>query len=342
MRKRFALPALILAALVGACVLFAGCTPAAGPEPEPVVVQVPEPTFTTTNLFSCGTAHVRMADASVAADRVDKSGVLLENVNSVKQYTGTINAKFVGNTAISFGFRRGAPSSYRRFTFTVNSLRRSESFRVVYESTDDPSWAGEVAPKTEEFGWCARGESGVYVQWGDEVRSSRYWSWDKPLQEGDTDYRMNNKNFQTGLALASPMFGGTGVNEGDLVDGKEYGFGLLYGTLYLEWTASGVLEISVTERWHKESPRLIAAFDGTSEGFGYDLATGSWGLPRMDIDDGYTINFTVETFGGLEEGEQLVAPDVYFYELKSGVRGKERTYPLSAAKIDKPPFYQAM
>lgn len=340
MRKRFALPALILAALVGACVLFAGCTPAAGPEPEPVVVQVPEPTFTTTNLFSCGTAHVRMADASVAADRVDKSGVLLENVNGAKEYTGTINAKFEGNTAISFGFRRGAPSSYRRFTFTVNSLRRSESFRVIYESTADPSWTGEVAAAEGED---ARGSSGVYVQWGDEKRSSRYYSWDGPFQDpNDKNYRMNNDNLNMHDALASPMFGGSGKEEGDLVDGKEYGFGLLYGTLYLEWTASGVLEISVSERWHRESPRLIAAFDGTIDGMGYDLETGSWGLPRMDIDDGYTINFTVETFGGLKEGEQRVAPDVYFYELKSGVRGQERTYPLSAAKIDEPPFYQAM
>ena len=112
-----------------------------------------------------------------------------------------------------------------------------------------------------------------------------------------------------------------------------------HGTLRLSRTADNVLEVYVTERFLEHTPRLIAAFDGSDAGLGFDPAIGLWGLPRMTFSEGYTVSFESEVFGG--NVTEPNAPDVYFSKIVTGKRGQELTYPLSEEKIQQPPFYAA-
>ena len=272
-------------------------------------------TASTIETVSLVTTENASADAVSAADeRMEAGGLLIEG--NAAFYTGTFNAVFEGNMELSFGFCRGDPAAYRRFTVTVTSTENSEkSFSVVYESTE-ASWAGE------ENG---RGRSGVYVVCGEEKRTTRYWWSDEP------DAWQNNDNLNADDALASPMFGGAGEKESE--------FGVQHGTLRLSWTTDNVLEIYVSERFLEYSPRRIAAFDGSDAGLGFDPAIGLWGLPRMEISEGYTVSFRSEVFGG--NVTEPNAPDVYFMQLVTGKRGEERTYPLSEENMQQPPFYAA-
>ena len=265
------------------------------------------------NTVSLVTTEFASADAVSAADeRMEAGGLLIAGDGAF--YTGTFNAVFEGNMELSFGFCRGDPAAYRRFTLTVTSAENPEkSFSVVYESTAE-NWTGEES---------GRGRSGVYVVCGDELRTTRYWSSDVP------EAWQNNDNFDADDALASPMFGGAGENESE--------FGVQHGTLRFSWTTENVLEIYVSERFLTYSPRLIAAFDGSDAGLGFDPEVGLWGLPRMEISEGYTISFRSEVFGG--NVTEPNAPDVYFMQFVTGKRGQERTYELSESTIQQPPFY---
>lgn len=255
------------------------------------------------------------AQASVAEnERMAEGGLLVEGDGA--SYTGAFNAVFEGNLEFSFGFCTGDPAAYRRFTFTFASVSDpEESFSVIYESTVS-TWAGE------ENG---RGRSGVYVKCGDELRTTRYWASD------EAEAWQNNDNFNADDALASPMFGGAGEKESE--------FGVQHGTLRLSWTTDNVLEVYVTERFLEHTPRLIAAFDGSDAGLGFDPAIGLWGLPRMTFSEGFTVSFESEVFGG--NVTEPNAPDVYFSKIVTGKRGQELTYPLSEEKIQQPPFYAA-
>ena len=255
------------------------------------------------------------AEVRVAADaRMEEDGLLVEG--DAASYTGAFNAVFEGNLEFSFGFCRGDPAAYRRFTLTFTSVSDPEkTFSVVYESTVD-GWTGE------ENG---RGRSGVYVVCGEEKRTTRYWA------SEEAEAWQNNDNLHADDALASPMFGGAGEKESE--------FGVQHGTLRLSWTAANVLEIYVSERFLEYSPRRIAAFDGSDAGLGFDPAFGLWGLPRMEIAEGYTVSFRSEVFGG--NVTEPNASDVYFMQLVTGKRGEERTYPLSEENMQQPPFYAA-
>ena len=255
------------------------------------------------------------AEASVAEnERMAAGGLLVEGDGA--SYTGTFNAVFEGNLEFSFGFCTGDPAAYRRFTFTFASAEDpGESFSVIYESTVG-DWTGEES---------CRGRSGVYVKCGEALRTTRYWASD------EAEAWQNNDNFDVDDALASPMFGGAGEKESE--------FGVQQGTLRLSWTADNVLEVYVSERFLEYSPRLIAAFDGSDAGLGFDPAFGLWGLPRMTFSEGYTVSFESEVFGG--NVTEPNAPDVCFNEIVTGKRGQELTYPLSEEKIQQPPFYAA-
>ena len=255
------------------------------------------------------------ARASVAeTERMPFGGLLVEGDGA--SYTGASNAVFGGNLEFSFGFCAGDPAAYRRFTFTFASVADpEESFSVIYESIVG-DWTGE------ENG---RGRSGVYVKCGEELRTTRYWASD------EAEAWQNNDNFDVDDALASPMFGGAGEKESE--------FGVQQGTLRLSWTADNVLEVYVSERFLEYSPRLIAAFDGSDAGLGFDPAFGLWGLPRMTFSEGYTVSFESEVFSG--NVTEPNAPDVCFEKIVTGKRGQELTYPLSEEKIQQPPFYAA-
>lgn len=272
--------------------------------------------FWTTDLVSAEGARVSMTSGDAEAD---KEGILVQGEAT---YGGSFNAVFEGNTQISFGFCGGDSATYRRFTFIITfESVPAQSFSVVYESTV-AAWTGEES---------ARGRSGAYVQYGEELRTSRYWQSDKHAT--DADAWQSNDNFNVDEALASPMFGGAGEYERE--------FGELYGALYLEWTADGILQISVSDRFPEEySPRLIAAFDGSDAGMGFDPVTGTWGLPRIDASAGYTISFRSEVFGGAVT--QTDAPNVYFSEIVSGARGQEKTVSLAEEELETAPdFYVA-
>ena len=270
------------------------------------------PDFATVSLVT--TENASASAVSAADERMEAGGLLIEG--DAASYTGTFNAVFEGNMELSFGFCRGDPAAYRRFTLTVTSAENPEkSFSVVYESTAE-NWTGEES---------GRGRSGVYVVCGDQIRTTRYWSSDEP------EAWQNNDNFDADDALVSPMFGGAGEKESE--------FGEQHGTLQLSWTTDNVLEIYVSERFLTYSPRLIAAFDGSDAGLGFDPEVGLWGLPRMEISEGYTISFRSEVFGG--NVTEPNAPDVYFMQFVTGKRGQERTYALSEETMQQPPFYTA-
>lgn len=255
------------------------------------------------------------AEASVAENERMAAGGLLVEGNGAS-YMGAFNAVFEGNLEFFFGFCTGDPAAYRRFTFTFASVADpGESFSVIYESTVG-DWTGEES---------CRGRSGVYVKCGEALRTTRYWASD------EAEAWQNNDNFQVDDALASPMFGGAGEKESE--------FGVQYGTLRLSRTADNVLEVYVSERFLEYSPRLIAAFDGSDAGLGFDPAFGLWGLPRMTFSEGFTVSFESEVFGG--NVTEPNAPDVYFNEIVTGKRGQELTYPLSEERMQQPPFYAA-
>lgn len=255
------------------------------------------------------------AEASVAENERMAAGGLLVEGNGAS-YMGAFNAVFEGNLEFFFGFCTGDPAAYRRFTFTFASVADpGESFSVIYESTVG-DWTGEES---------CRGRSGVYVKCGEALRTTRYWASD------EAEAWQNNDNFKVDDALASPMFGGAGEKESE--------FGVQYGTLRLSRTADNVLEVYVSERFLEYSPRLIAAFDGSDAGLGFDPAFGLWGLPRMTFSEGFTVSFESEVFGG--NVTEPNAPDVYFNEIVTGKRGQELTYPLSEERMQQPPFYAA-
>ena len=294
------------ASLLLACAGILLCAGCGGQQAETA------PDFATVSLVT--TENASASAVSAADERMEAGGLLIEGDDD--SYTGTFNAVFEGNMELSFGFCRGDPAAYRRFTLTVTSAENSEkSFSVVYESTAE-NWTGEES---------GRGRSGVYVVCGDQIRTTRYWGVD------DVEAWQNNDNFDADDALASPMFGGAGEKESE--------FGEQHGTLLLSWTTDNVLEIYVSERFLTYSPRLIAAFDGSDAGLGFDPEVGLWGLPRMEISEGYTISFRSEVFGG--NVTEPNAPDVYFMQFVTGKRGQERTYALSEETMQQPPFYTA-
>lgn len=270
--------------------------------------------FKTLDLFTAEGAAVRMTDASSSGNTEDLSGVLFECTG--EWYRGEFAGVFIGNTAISFGFCQGEDVANRRLTF-------------IFESKDDPQKNFSVI---YESGWTdvksGRGRSGVYIKYGDQIRTSRYWQSDKNAT--DPNAWQNNENFNVDEALASPMFGG----EGEFIEE----FGKLNGTLSLEWTPDGVLEIYVSERQHSSSPRCIAAFDGTAGGVGFDPALSTWGLPRMDFSEGYTISFIMEV---LSEKDNANATDMYFSQISTGLRGNEKNYSLAEEEMESvPEFYR--
>ena len=306
MRKQRA-AALLLALAAGFC--LAGCEEEK-PEEEPA------PTFETRRLITAQGAAVGVV--STPNERMENGGLLVEGDGV--SYTGAFNAVFENDLEISFGFCRGDPAAYRCFTLTFASASDPEkTFSVVYESdaAEAEAWYGEKYDK---------GCSGVYVMYGEEVRSTRYWK-----DKGKTEWYHSKENFPIGQMLASPMFGGAGDYETE--------FGELHGTLRLTWTSTGILEIYASERFLKDSPRLIAAFDGSMGGIGFDPSLKLWGLPRMEISDGYTVSFRSEVFGGYVTEPN--APDVYFSQFVTGRGSQERTYSLASQIMYDPPFYAA-
>ena len=310
---------------------LAGMLMLAGCEEEPPPVVEEEPQFETRTLAYAEGADVRVM--TVADDRMETGGLLVEGDGA--SYTGGFNAVFQGNMKISFGFCRGGPAAYRRFTLTFASATDpSQTFSVIYQSSEG-DWTLPVTEEEAAEGKERRGQSGVYVQCGEEKRTTRYWgNVNDPNPEERKLIWQNNDNFNLDEALASPMFGGEGENESE--------FGKQYGSLELKWTANNVLEVYASERDGGYTPRLIAAFDGSAEGLGFRPGTlsGYWGLPRMEISAGYTVTFRSEVYDGYFE-EAPNAPDVYFSQFVLGSGGQERTYSLAAEKIDEPPFYAA-
>ena len=170
-----------------------------------------------------------------------------------------------------------------------------------------------------------------YIQAALRGELTAHLNGEKEAASDEAEAWQNNDNFQVDDALASPMFGGAGEKESE--------FGVQYGTLRLSRTADNVLEVYVTERFLEHTPRLIAAFDGSDAGLGFDPAIGLWGLPRMTFSEGFTVSFESEVFGG--NVTEPNASDVYFMQLVTGKRGEERTYPLSEEDMQQPPFYAA-
>lgn len=199
----------------------------------------------TQELVSVTGASMRRGDKE--ADKLDKSGLLLESDGA---YNGSVNGVFDGDTTIEFGFQNDEP--FRTgvdFLFHITDATDSNNtFTVKYRTLDS---------------WGTSGDSGAFVLYENQVRSSQYWGYE------DTWY---NTELATEGPMCSPMFSGYNWNH--------------YGALKLVWEGD-VLKIQVTQHNSASDFRTIAAFDGTQE----FVAGTSWGLPKLSFPNGYLISF---------------------------------------------------
>ncbi|MBQ2740662.1 MAG: InlB B-repeat-containing protein [Clostridia bacterium] len=108
--------------------------------------------------------------------------------------------------------------------------------------------------------------TGAFAVYKGQVRTSRYY-------QSDNAWRSSYVNGE--YALCSPTFGN--------VDGRAQ-----EGVLRLVWE-NDVLQVKVSH-FTNGSMRTIAAFDGTEE----FVSGTSWGLPKLNFENGYVISFSSE------------------------------------------------
>lgn len=114
----------------------------------------------TQELVSVTGASMRRGDKE--ADKLDKSGLLLESDGA---YNGSVNGVFDGDTTIEFGFQNDEP--FRTgvdFLFHITDATDSNNtFTVKYRTLDS---------------WGTSGDSGAFVLYENQVRSSQYWGYE--------------------------------------------------------------------------------------------------------------------------------------------------------------------
>ena len=195
-------------------------------------------------------------------------------ISSDNAYKATFKSIFTGNTTLNFKF----PETY------TDAYYGDFTFRIT-DATDDNKYFDikyYVANEKSNY-------TGVYVKYGDEVRQCH--------QDGTTWYNAIQENAAT-VAYA-PSFlsycGESGQYEGNRM-----------GILSFEWTGD-VLAVQANTSTNSDVTlkRTIAKFDGTNSFVDQE----SWGLPKMNFTNGYTItvlssvdNATDVLFSAIENG----------------------------------------
>ncbi len=194
-------------------------------------------------------------------------------ISSNVAYKATFNTIFNKNSQFKFRF----PETYD------STLGYYGDFKFHIADATDPNNCFDIV-------YFARGtnETGVYVQWGDEERTTQI---SNHTGSGSSTY-VTSKDDTSGMYYA-PAFLSTTRSSGAA--------GTSVGTLSLVWN-SGVLGVQINSLYKTNTyTRSIARFDGTydSTASKSGFTGGSkMGLPKLSFPNGYTVtvssDFTVD------------------------------------------------
>ena len=187
-------------------------------------------------------------------------------VSSNDAYTGTFKGVFIGDTTFRFTFPETYKDAYYGdFTFRIaDATDATKYFDIKYYVVN-----------------ASLHYTAAYVQYGKEVRMTAHngASWFKEVQ-------LNKQNYHSAPAFLSSS--GTGDNTFD---------GNRMGIMSLVWT-DGVLAVQVNSARNADAQKMmtVAKFDGTYDAEKADngfLTNGtSFGLPKMNFENGYTISIS--------------------------------------------------
>ncbi|MBQ4053168.1 MAG: hypothetical protein IJD33_02390, partial [Clostridia bacterium] len=245
-------------------------------------------------------APVSLVTASENATVTYEDGV---RVSSDTKYSGEINYTFTENASFVVRFPETTDGNwwYGNFVYRISDATNENNyFDIVYDVNTTP-WisGGKVKNYTD-----------ISVQYNGLYRSSSY--------------------------------GGTGEVSGNWYTAKKgdgtttFAFFEDYDNeMKLVWD-NDVLRILVSRAGNQSiydrGPRVIAAFDGTEE----FVSGTSWGLPKINFDNGYKVSFFSEfstTFkAGDNKGKEVEdhASDVRFTSIKSYTSSWSKEYNLAA------------
>ena len=236
----------------------------------------------------------------------DENGV---RISSSEAYTGKFKGVFIGDTTLRFTFPEEYKGAYYgEFTFRVaDATDASNYFDIKYY----------VVNNTLHY-------TALYVQYKNQVRMPNHagTSWENSQQ-------LNKQNYRIAPSFLS-YCGENGENDGARV-----------GILSLVWT-DDVLAVKVNKNIDADPTKLITAvkFDGTYDTKKVDngfLSNGSsFGLPKMNFENGYTISVSSSFESKATEDK---ASDVCFKEV-AGVNLSETT--VNAAYKSKMTFENAV
>ncbi len=226
----------------------------------------------------------------------DEDGLRISSENA---YKATFKGIFTGDTTLKFKF----PETYDKdsgfygdFTFRITDAKDDNNYfdiKYYVASGDNDHYTG------------------VYVQYGDEVRQCH--------QDGTTWYTEIQKNTDT-VAYA-PSF----------LSKNSATYGNREGILSIAWT-DDVLAVQANTGVNSDATlmRTIAAFDGTNSFVDQE----SWGLPKINLENGYTISVS-SSFN--EENITDHGSDVLF----SSIENNSVTYDFSETELIKDDNMQA-
>ena len=233
---------------------------------------------------------------TVANVTQDEDGLRISSENA---YKATFKGIFTGDTTLKFKFPETYDEDlgfYGDFTFRITDAKDDNNYFDIkyYVASGD----------TDQY-------TGVYVQYGDEVRQCH--------QNGTAWYTKIQKNTDT-VAYA-PSF----------LSRNSATYGNREGILSLAWT-DDVLAVQANTGVDSDATlmRTIAAFDGTNSFVDQE----SWGLPKINFENGYTISVS-SSFN--EENITDHGSDVLF----SSIENNSVTYDFSETELIKDDNMQA-
>ena len=211
-------------------------------------------------------------------DLLETTGTATANeglrVSSENAYTGTFKGVFLGDTTLKFTFPESYTDAgdktpdafYGDFKFTItDATDDSNYFDIIYYNS------AFVNGTTPLYYTC------VYVRYGNETRTTS--------NNSDTEWT-TAKKYSDARSSFGPFLLSYGGNPNGGKDWSKYYNEV--GVLNLIWDANGVLSVKATGCDNNWKQRTIAAFDGTAA---FEKGA-SWGLPKMNFENGYKISFS--------------------------------------------------
>ena len=210
-------------------------------------------------------------------------------ISSDVAYQATFNTVFNGSSVFRFRF----PETYD------STLGYYGNFKFHIADATDPTNCFDIV-----YYVVATGETGVYVQWKDEIRTT------KAGTVAGTSYTNTLSDVDT-------------TNYAPAFLTKDTSYGDRLGVMSLAWSSTGVLSVqqrnisSSTAAKKAARMKSIARFDGTYD----DTASkngftggSKMGLPKMSFPNGYTVTISSDfTKNGVDDH----GTDVVFYDVRT-------------------------